>query len=93
MATKNLKKTTETVEKTEEVRPAKEVKKTYGTVANCQKLNVRKRPIAGADVLGVIDEGDKLEIDMEKSTDEFYKIVTENKLSGYCMRKFIDLAK
>ena len=62
-----------------------------GTVANCAKLNVRIKPVAGAQVVSVIDAGTQVEIDESKSTDEWYKVLIPAVNEGYCMRKFIDV--
>ena len=60
-----------------------------GTVANCAKLNVRIKPVAGAQVVSVIDAGTQVEIDESKSTDEWYKVLIPAVNEGYCMRKFV----
>ena len=60
-----------------------------GTVVDCTKLNVRVRPIPGANVVGTIDAGTKVEINVEKSTTEWFYICTAAGLAGYCMRKYI----
>ena len=61
----------------------------FGTVANCTKLNIRKNPAAGATVVCVLDAGTKLEIDVTRSTSDWFKVSTVSGVDGYCMRKFI----
>lgn len=61
-----------------------------GTVANCMKLNVRVKPRADADVLCVLDVNSELEIDMEKSTSDWFHINTAAGVDGYCMRRFVN---
>lgn len=65
-----------------------------GVVANCEKLNVRKKPNVGADVVTIITRGTEVEIDKSKSTKEFYKVrstSTTEGFDGYCMKKFISI--
>ena len=61
-----------------------------GVVANCAKLNVRVAPNPMADIVCVLDAMSEIEIDVSKSTDEWFKICTAIGAEGYCMRKFID---
>lgn len=64
-------------------------KSVIGTVFNCSKLNVRTKPIADADVVCVIDSNSEVEIDMSRSTKEWFKICTATGVEGFCMRKFV----
>lgn len=74
-----------------EVKPeAPKPKTTTGVVANCTKLNVRSKPKVTADVVSVLDAATKVEIDVEKSNKEWYKVSTASGIDGYCMRKFIN---
>lgn len=61
----------------------------YGTVANCDRLNVRKNPHRGAEVLTVIEEDDTVEITLSKSTKNWYRVKTESGIEGYSMRDYI----
>lgn len=74
----------ETVEET--AAPEPEAKDIFGVVANCTKLNVRKKPFADATVVKIIDKGTEVKIDTDKSTDDFYKIK-----EGFVMKKFITI--
>ena len=60
-----------------------------GVVANCAKLNVRSKPSTNGDVVTVLNAGDEISIDVDKSTDEWLKIRTIAGVKGYCMRKFV----
>lgn len=60
-----------------------------GTVVDCAKLNVRVKPIPGASVVCMIEVNTKVEIDMEKSTNDWFYIRTAAGVEGYCMRKYI----
>ena len=73
--------------------PKKESK--VGTVHNCAKVNLRRSPYKDSDGKNIITSlilGTAVIIDDEKSTDEFYKVTTEDGLEGYCMKQFIRLA-
>jgi len=64
-----------------------------GWFADCLKLNVRKKPSADAEVLVTIDALSKVMVDMAESTNDFFKVVTETGIEGFCMRKYIALKK
>ena len=61
-----------------------------GTVAGCEKLNVRKVPFANGEVVCVIAKGSVVVIDEVESTTEWYKVCAENGAEGFCMKKFIN---
>ena len=89
--------TTETVEETEVVTEETEViedktpdevpKPVYGVV-NCSKLNIRRGPSIDTASLCIVEGGSKL--DIEQYNEEWLKVLTEDGISGYCMRKLID---
>lgn len=89
--------TTETVEENEVVTEETEViedktpdevpKPVYGVV-NCSKLNIRRGPSIDTASLCIVEGGSKL--DIERYNEEWLKVLTEDGISGYCMRKFID---
>ena len=89
--------TTETVEEngvvTEETEviddktPDEVPKPVYGVV-NCSKLNIRRGPSIDTASLCIVEGGSKL--DIEQYNEEWLKVLTEDGISGYCMRKFID---
>ena len=63
-------------------------------VANCKKLNVRDAADKDANVICVVAEGTELTVDVDNSTEEFYKVYTqagEILVEGYCMKNFISL--
>ena len=61
-----------------------------GTVVDCSKLNIRVAPNIDADIACVLDVKSEIEIDVAKSTDEWFYICTAAGIEGYCMRKFVD---
>lgn len=60
-----------------------------GEVFNCERLNVRTSTSTKAAVRGVIDEGDVVKILEDR--DEWYKILTENNVEGFCMAEYITI--
>ena len=62
-----------------------------GKVVKCDKLRVRKEPDTNAPVAKEIVKGTEVMIDPEKSTDDFYSVVTESGVEGFCMKKFIKI--
>lgn len=83
----------EPVDKPVEETPKKESK--VGIVANCEKLNLRRSPLKDSDGANIITEllsGIAVVIDEDESTPDFYKVITETGLEGYCMRRFIELS-
>lgn len=65
----------------------------FGVVTDCICLNVRKQPDIHADVAIVIDALTQVCVDLGASTEDFYKVTTSDGAEGFCMRKYIALAK
>lgn len=70
---------------------------TTGIVANCARLNVRKEADKEADVLCVISKGVNVAVNLDESTEDFYKVCTPAGtgdlfgVEGYCMKQFIEI--
>lgn len=60
-----------------------------GKVVGCERLRVRKLPDKNAEVLGTIEADSKVQIDLGKSTTNWYAVYTAAGLEGYCMKKYI----
>lgn len=60
-----------------------------GTVLNGITLNVRSNPSLSSDILSTIEGGQEVTIIGEYSN--FYKVVTDFNLEGYCMKNYITL--
>lgn len=78
----------ETVEESPKV---KEAVKTVGYVDNCECLRVRKESNVDSEELCVINKLSKVVIDLDNSTEYFYKVTTSEGVEGYCMKKFITI--
>ena len=69
-----------------------EVKRTVkGKVIDCTRLNVRRKPNKDSEVNCVIDVDSIVEINENKSNDEWYRVTTDNGVYGYCMKQYISL--
>lgn len=59
-------------------------------VVEANELNVRETPVVDAtNILGTVKKGVEVEIEMDESTDDFYKVYTATGLEGFCMKQFI----
>lgn len=77
-----------------EASPDEAVKHTViGVVTDCMNLNVRKEASVGAEVLAVIDCLSKVTVDMDASTNDFYKVCTAAGVEGFGMKKYIAVRK
>ena len=59
-----------------------------GTVANCDKLNVRKSPDISSESISILDVDSTVLICGKENG--FYKIVTGSGIEGYCKEEFIE---
>lgn len=75
----------------EEIPVEEEVVAMIGKVVNCNLLNVRMKPRKASESIAIISAGDEVIIDIDKSTDEWYAVITEYGVKGYCMLNFIEL--
>ncbi len=55
-----------------------------------QKLNVRETSTITSNVKKTLSNGDIVDIDQEKSTEDFYNIKVDN-IEGFCLKKYISL--
>ena len=64
---------------------------TIGFVDGCDKLNVRVESNKDSAVAVILDKSTEVTIDLDNSTDDFYKVMTSEGVEGYCMKKFITI--
>lgn len=68
-----------------------------GTVVECEKLNVRKNPSPNAEVLCILNKGDKVQVDLKIEGEpapadvSFYQVIIAAGVKGYCVTKFISI--
>jgi len=63
-----------------------------GIVVNCSVLNVRKYPSTNSNIMAVVKSRARLNI-IESDHTDFYKVVTEQNMTGFCMKKYIEIQK
>lgn len=68
---------------------AEKIQPTMGVVTECSKLRVRETPSSEGAEVAIIDFGEEVMVDLETSTDDFYKVWTAAGKEGYCMKQFI----
>ena len=64
-----------------------------GFVSGCERLNVREEPKIDAAVVCIINKDASVIIDVDDSTDSFYKVCTEAGAEGYCKKDFITITQ
>ena len=75
----------------EESQKVEEAVQTVGFVDNCECLRVRKESNVDSEELCIISKLSEVVIDLDNSTDYFYKVKTSEGVEGYCMKKFITI--
>lgn len=75
----------------EELQEVEEAVPTVGFVDNCECLRVRKESNVDSEELCIINKLSEVVIDLDNSTDYFYKVTTSEGVEGYCMKKFITI--
>lgn len=68
-----------------------EANEVIGKIDGFEKLYVRSQADKESEPVGIVNTLDELYIDLEKSTEEFYKVLTSNGLEGYCIKKFVKI--
>lgn len=76
----------ESVNETENI-----TEKANGVVCGCETLFVRSEANKESSPVTIIENGTKVEIDLDHSTEDFYKVIIEPGTEGYCMKKFIEI--
>lgn len=79
------------VKNTEVQEPATPTTLVEGIVANCVKLNVRKKPDAKAAVVAILDRDEKVTVDTANSTDGWFKVAFGSVKEAYCMKDYIKI--
>lgn len=62
---------------------------TKGLVTDCERLNVRTKPNKNADIVCVIKANTEVVVDLDESTDNYYKICLASGIRGFCMKQYI----
>lgn len=64
-----------------------------GIVTDCLKLNIRKAPNKDSEIVVVVTCLEELRIDPSASTDDWYAVCTVSGIEGFCMKKFVAVAR
>lgn len=62
----------------------------FGTVVNCERLNLRKNPRADAKVVDILNKGAIVVIHKDASTPDYYAVSTETNEYGFCYKDYIE---
>ena len=62
-----------------------------GKISGFEKLYVRKEANKDSEPVGIVTDKDDISIDVARSTDDFYKVITSNGLEGYCVKEFVKI--
>lgn len=62
-----------------------------GKVNGFKSLYVRKEASKDSEPVGIVTDKDDISIDVARSTDDFYKVITSNGLEGYCVKEFVKI--
>lgn len=68
-------------------------KKTITGVVTCLRLHIHTAPDANSDVVCKIRYLTEVEIDLAKSTDDFYKVYTATGAEGFCKKGEVTIKK
>ena len=60
-----------------------------GVVVNCLDLTIRKSPGNEAEVTGHLS----VLVDMDKSTEDFYRVLARNGIAGFCPKKYVAIRR
>jgi hypothetical protein len=60
-----------------------------GVVNDCLRMAIYKEPRANSKVITVVTALTKVAVDVDKSTEGFYRVSTPKGAQGYCMKKFV----
>lgn len=63
--------------------------KIFGNVFDCTKLNIRSEHSLDGEIICTVPVSTEVEIDSEKSTNDWFYIYTDTGIEGFCMKKYI----
>lgn len=64
-----------------------------GVVTDCFRVSIRGEPNHNARIIFAVPALAEVEVDLEKSTDYFYKVRTSAGIEGFCMKRYIALPR
>ena len=63
----------------------------FGIVIDCVALNVRVRPSMDSEIITTLSAQSIVEVDLDQSVEEFYKICNAAGIEGFCAKRYIQL--
>lgn len=84
----------ETVEVEDLIETEEKEETLVGFVFGCDELNVRKAPVKDPkNIACTVRKDSLLVIDSKESTNEWYSVITESGIKGYCMKKYVRVSQ
>lgn len=68
-----------------------QVNEVIGVVVNCKWLDLRSEPDNQSPIVYIAAYNDQLIVDLEKSTDEYYRVCTAFGIECYAGKEFVQL--
>lgn len=62
-----------------------------GIITNCVKLNIREKADINSKVLCVIPEGSEVTVHSGTLPNEWFSIITDSGIEGFCMSKYVTI--
>lgn len=62
-----------------------------GIIVDCLCLALRNDPSINSAIIKTIDAGSEVTIHNSKSTNDFYSVVTDDGISGFCKKSFVKI--
>ena len=59
--------------------------------ANCLRLHIHSEPTIDSEIICKVRYLTEVEIDLDSSTDDFYKVYTAIGAEGFCQKEFITI--
>ena len=60
-------------------------------IVDCLRLSIYSKPDIDSEIVCKVRYLTEVEIDLDNSTDEFYKVYTAIGAEGFCLKKFITI--
>lgn len=64
-----------------------------GEVIRCRKLNIRQIPDPNGAIIGILEAGEKVTIDLSTNDPNYYAITTNTGKKGYVVKTYISVVE
>lgn len=81
----------EEVEENDAVEEVEALSTKIGTIVNCNKVYVRKKPEAASEPVLIIKKGTIVEVSEQESVGDFYKVYLENGFEGFIVKDYVEV--